>query len=52
MSTQDVKLMAHLMRRAGFSATRSELEKFLDKGYEHTVEELLSPGDPEICLMI
>ena len=46
MSTQDVKLMAHLMRRAGFSATRSELEKFLGKGYEHTVEELLSPGDP------
>ena len=46
MSTQDVKLMAHLMRRAGFSATRSELEKFLGNGYEHTVEELLSPGDP------
>ena len=46
MSTQDVKLMAHLMRRAGFSATRSELEKFLDKGYEQTVEDLLSPGDP------
>ena len=46
MSTQDVTLMAHLMRRAGFSATRSELEKFLDKGYEQTVEDLLSPGDP------
>ncbi|MFL2804000.1 MAG: DUF1800 family protein [Dehalococcoidia bacterium] len=45
MSTQDVTLMAHLMRRAGFSATRSELEKFLDKGYEQTVEDLLSPGD-------
>ena len=42
MSTQDVKLLAHLMRRAGFSATRSELEKFLDKGYEQTVEDLLS----------
>ena len=46
MSTQDVTLMAHLMRRAGFSATRSELEKFLDKGYAQTVEDLLSPGDP------
>ncbi len=45
MSTQDVTLMAHLMRRAGFSATRSELEKSLDKGYEQTVEDLLSPGD-------
>jgi uncharacterized protein (DUF1800 family) len=35
------------MRRAGFGATREELERYLDKGYEATVEELLSPDDPD-----
>jgi len=39
----DLALMAHLMRRAGFSATRKELEKRVAKGYEATVEELLNP---------
>ena len=46
MSTgEELELMAHLMRRAGFGATRSELEARLAKGYEATVEELLRPGD-------
>ena len=46
MSTgEELELMAHLMRRAGFGATRSELEARLAKGYEATVEELLQPGD-------
>jgi uncharacterized protein (DUF1800 family) len=35
--------MAHLMRRAGFGATRSELEALAAKGYDATVEELLHP---------
>ena len=39
--------MAHLMRRAGFGATRGELEEALVEGYEATVEELLHPGDPQ-----
>ena len=39
----DLALMAHLMRRAGFGATREELEKRVAKGYEATVEELISP---------
>jgi hypothetical protein len=39
----DIALMAHLMRRAGFGATREELEMRVAKGYEATVEELLSP---------
>ena len=47
MSNADISLMAHLMRRAGFGATRDELEAALAKGYEATVEELLHPGDPE-----
>jgi hypothetical protein len=35
--------MAHLMRRAGFGASRDELEARVTKGYEATVEELLDP---------
>ena len=47
MSGQDIALMAHLMRRAGFGATRGELEESSAKGYENAVEELLNPGDPQ-----
>ena len=47
MSSQDMELMAHLMRRAGFGTTRDELEACVAKGYEATVEALLDPGDPE-----
>ena len=39
----DLALMAHLIRRAGFGAAREELEKRVAKGYEATVEELISP---------
>jgi uncharacterized protein (DUF1800 family) len=35
--------MAHLMRRAGFGASREELEARVAVGYEATVEELLHP---------
>jgi len=35
--------MAHLMRRAGFGATRGELERYVAMGYEATVEELIDP---------
>ena len=43
MSDADIALMAHLMRRAGFAATRDEIEQRVAKGYEATVEELLDP---------
>src|SRR5215475_397072 len=39
----DIALMAHLMRRAGFGAGRDELEARVAKGYDATVEELLHP---------
>src|SRR5918996_5259117 len=39
----DLALMAHLMRRAGFGASREELETRVARGYETTVEELLNP---------
>ncbi len=44
---EDLALMAHLLRRAGFGATREELERCLARGYEATVEELLSASQPE-----
>jgi hypothetical protein len=43
MAHEDIALMAHLMRRAGFGASREELEARTAKGYEATVEELLNP---------
>ena len=42
MST-DIALMAHLMRRAGFGASREEIERRAAVGYDATVEELLNP---------
>ena len=47
MANPDIDLMAHLMRRAGFGATRDELEALVDKGYEAAVEELLAPDSVE-----
>ena len=47
MADKDIALMAHLMRRAGFGASRSELEERVAGGYEATVEELLRPEDQE-----
>ena len=44
-AVDDLALMAHLMRRAGFGANRDELEAYVAKGYEATVEELLHPVD-------
>ncbi|MBM3924624.1 MAG: DUF1800 domain-containing protein [SAR202 cluster bacterium] len=43
MAGKDIALMAHLMRRAGFGATREELERRVAAGYEATVEELVDP---------
>ncbi len=43
MSDKDIALMAHLLRRAGFGATRDQLEAYCANGYESTVEELLDP---------
>ena len=43
MAQQDIELMAHLMRRAGFGATYEEIERRAAVGYAATVEELLSP---------
>ena len=42
---KDLELMAHLMRRAGFGATRAQIEALEAKGYDAVVEDLLSPPE-------
>ena len=41
----DIELLGHLYRRAGFGATREQLERHASRSYEETVEALLNP-DP------
>jgi uncharacterized protein (DUF1800 family) len=43
MPEKDIALIAHLMRRAGFGATRAELEELSSRGYDQVVEDLLHP---------
>ena len=43
MPEKDLALIAHLMRRAGFGASRAELEEYASKGYDAVVEDLLHP---------
>ena len=42
-ANDQLDLMAHLIRRAGFGANRDDLDAYLVKGYAETVEELLVP---------
>ena len=46
MQNNDTALMAHLLRRAGFGASRNELEEYIAMGYDGAVEALLNPSDP------
>ena len=41
---EQIALMGHLMRRAGFGAPYEELVARAAKGYEVTLDELLNPG--------
>ena len=43
MSDNDLALTAHLMRRAGFGATREELEELSTRSYESLVDDLIDP---------
>ena len=40
---EDIALMGHLLRRAGFGASRAEIEAKATQGYDTVVEELLNP---------
>ena len=46
MANQDIQLLAHLMRRAGFGATRDEFEAYARDGYEATVDRMLDTSNP------
>ena len=48
MSSNEIALMAHLMRRGGFGASHAELDSAVAKGYEETVEGLLDVSDPRV----
>ena len=50
---EDIALISHLMRRAGFGATRDEVERLAEQGYEETVEQLINPTAPPVdeCLL-
>ena len=49
MADKQLDLIAHLMRRGGFGASRGELEEDAEKGYDAVVEDLLNPERfPEI----
>jgi len=43
-SQEDIALMAHLMRRASFGASRAEIDAQAAQGYNATVEALLYPA--------
>ena len=43
MADQDIPLVAHLMRRAGFGASRDEIEAKAAQGYDNVVHDLLNP---------
>src|SRR5262245_38840362 len=42
-SQENIALMAHLLRRAGFGASRADMEAQAAQGYDATVEALLNP---------
>ncbi|MDP6274372.1 MAG: hypothetical protein QGI84_10285, partial [Dehalococcoidia bacterium] len=43
----DFDLIAHLLRRTGFGATRDELEEYAALGYEGALDKLFNPGDAD-----
>ena len=42
-SKEEIALVSHLMRRAGFGTTPAELEEYTAKGYEAVVEDMVNP---------
>ena len=44
-TSPDVKLMAHLLRRAGFGATKEQLDQYISIGYEKVVDSFIDTED-------
>ena len=47
MADENIALMAHLLRRSGFGASRNEIEAKAAQGYERTLDDLLAPESQE-----
>ena len=43
MADENIALMAHLLRRSGFGASRKEIEAKAAEGYQLTLDDLLAP---------
>ena len=46
MPAENIQTIAHLYRRAGFGATREDLEVYAARGYEACVDDLLADTAP------
>ena len=44
-TSPDIKLMAHLLRRAGFGSTKEQLDEYLSLGYQRVVDKLIDDVD-------
>ena len=42
-SREEIALVSHLMRRAGFGTTPDELEEYTAKGYDAVVDDMINP---------
>ena len=47
MADENIALMAHLLRRSGFGASRDEIEAKAALGYQQTLDDLLAPEGQE-----
>ena len=47
MLNEEKELIAHLIRRAGFGATKSEIESLASLEYKQIVDSLISPSDTD-----
>ena len=47
MADENIALMAHLLRRSGFGASRDEIEAKATLGYQQTLDDLLAPESQE-----
>ena len=48
MADENIALMAHLLRRSGFGASRDEIEAKAAHGYQQTLDDLLNPESQPI----
>ncbi len=48
MADENIALMAHLLRRSGFGASRDEIEAKAAQGYQQTLDDLLNPESQPI----